>query len=121
VRVQNAVAETFSNASLLQQALIGRHPPAGARLDVQPYCGRGAGVRSRGPGDWLCNVFVYLPQPKSVPFQRTNVEYDVSVSSNGCFKAESPPTFIGNPTMTTASGARTTNPLYVVYGCFNPL
>jgi ABC-2 type transport system permease protein len=121
VRVQNAVAATFSNASLLQQALIGRHPPAGARLDVQPYCGRGAGVRSRGPGDWLCNVFVYLPQPKSVPFQRTNVEYDVSVSSNGCFKAESPPTFIGNPTMTTPSGARTTNPLYVVYGCFNPL
>jgi ABC-2 type transport system permease protein len=128
VRVQNAVAATFSNASLLQQALLGRHPPAGARLDVQPYCGRGAGVRSRGPGDWLCNVFVYLPQLKStltnrkgVPFQRTNVEYDVSVSSNGCFKAESPPTFIGNPTMSDASGARTTNPLYVVYGCFNPL
>lgn len=120
-RLQDAVASAFSNASLLQQALLGRHPPAGARLDVQPYCGRGAGVSSRGPGDWLCNVFVYLPQPKSVPFQRTNVEYDVSVASNGCFKASSPPTFVGNPTMTTASGARTTNPLYVVYGCFNPL
>jgi len=121
IRLQNAVAATFSNASLLQQALLGRHPPAGARLDVEPYCGRGAGVSSRGPGDWLCNVFVYLPQPKSVPFQRTNVEYDVSVASNGCFKASSPPTFIGNPTMTGPSGSRTTNPLYVVYGCFNPL
>jgi len=128
VRLQDAVAATFSNASLLQQALIGRHPPAGARLDVQPYCGRGAGVKSRGPGDWLCNVFVYLPLLKSgltnrknVPFQRTNVEYDVSVASNGCYKASSPPTFIGNPTMTAASGGQTTNPLYVVYGCFNPL
>jgi hypothetical protein len=120
-RVQNAVAATFSNASLLQQQLLGRHPPAGARLDVRPYCGRGAGVRSRGPGTWLCNVFVYLPQPKSVPFQRTNVEYDVSVTTNGCFKAESPPTFIGNPTMTDGPGARRANPLYVIYGCFDPL
>jgi ABC-2 type transport system permease protein len=120
-RLQDAVATTFSNASLLQQQLLGRRAPAGARLDVEPYCGRGAGVRSRGPGSWLCNVFVYLPQPKSVPFQRTNVEYDVSVSANGCFKAESPPTFIGNPTMTDAAGRRVTNPLYVVYGCFDPL
>jgi len=120
-RLQTAIARTFSNASLLQQELLGRHAPAGARLDVEPYCGRGAGLRSRGPGSWLCNVFVYLPQPKSVPFQRTNVEYDVSVSSNGCFKAESPPTFIGTPTMTDAAGDRVTNPLYVVYGCFDPL
>lgn len=120
-RLQKAVATTFSGASLLQQRLLGRRVPAGARLDVEPYCGRGAGVRSRGPGNWLCDVFVYLPQPKSVPFQRTNVEYDVSVSSNGCFKAESPPTFIGTPTMTDAAGRRVANPLYVVYGCFDPL
>ncbi len=119
-RVQNSIATTFSNVSLLQQKLIGRTPPAGARLDVQPYCTR-RGTASRGPGDWLCNVYVYLPQPKSVPFQQTNVDYDVSVASDGCFKAQSPPNFIGGQTMTDARGHSTTNPLFVVYGCFDPL
>ena len=119
-RVQHAMAGTFSNVSLLQQRLLGRTPPAGARLDVQPYCSR-RGAASRGPGDWLCNVYVYLPQPKSVPFQQTNVEYDVSVASNGCFKAQSPPNFIGGQTMTDNRGRSTTNPLFVVYGCFNTL
>ncbi len=119
-RVQHAMAGTFSDVSLLQQKLLGRTPPAGARLDVQPYCSR-RGAAPRGPGDWLCNVYVYLPQPKSVPFQQTNVDYDVSVASNGCFKAQSPPNFIGGQTMTDNRGRSTTNPLFVVYGCFNPL
>jgi ABC-2 type transport system permease protein len=119
-RVQNAIAATFSNVTLLQQRLLGRTPPAGARLDVQPYCSR-RGAASHGPGDWLCNVYVYLPQPKSVPFQQTNVEYDVSVATNGCFKAQSPPNFIGGQTMTDVHGHSVTNPLFVVYGCFNTL
>ncbi len=119
-RVQSAVASTFSNASVLQQRFIGRNPPATARLLVRPYCIR-RGTVSRGPGDWTCDVYVYLPQPKSVPFQRTNVEYDVSVTSDGCYKAQSPPNFIGGQTMTTHSGATTTNPLFIVYGCFNTL
>ncbi|MGI8713780.1 MAG: ABC transporter permease [Solirubrobacteraceae bacterium] len=119
-RVQNAIAATFSNVTLLQQRLLGRTPPAGAKLDVQPYCSR-HGTASRGPGDWLCNVYVYLPQPKSVPFQQTNVDYDVSVATNGCFKAQSPPNFIGGQTMTDVHGRSVTNPLFVVYGCFNTL
>jgi ABC-2 type transport system permease protein len=120
-RLQNAIANAFSGVSLLQQRLIGRtSPPAGAQLDVRPYCSR-RGTASRGPGDWLCNVYVYLPQPKSVPFQQTNVDYDVSVASNGCYKAESPPTFIGGETMTKAGGGTTANPLFVVYGCLDPL
>jgi hypothetical protein len=56
-----------------------------------------------------------------VPFQLTSVEYDVSVQSNGCYKAQSPPAFIGGPTMTDVHGASVTNPLYIVYGCFNTL
>ena len=119
-RVQRAVAVTFSNVSLLQQQLIGRHPPAGAHLDVQPYCTR-RGQVSRGPGDWTCSVYIYLPQPQSVPFQQTNVDYDVSLTSDGCFKAQSPPSFVGGQTMAAAGGRATTNPLFVVYGCFNVL
>jgi ABC-2 type transport system permease protein len=119
-RLNHAIATAFSNASLLQQQLLGRTAPAGARLNVQPYCNR-RGAKAQGPGDWLCNVYVYLPQPKSVPFQRTNVDYDVSVASDGCFKAQAPPNFIGDQTMREASGKTIANPLFVVYGCFNTL
>jgi ABC-2 type transport system permease protein len=119
-RLDAAIGSAFNNASLLQQRLIGRIAPAGARLDVQPFCNR-RGAKSEGPGDWLCNVYVYLPQLKAVPFQRTNVEYDVSVRYDGCYKAQSPPTFIGGPTMTDVRGRSVVNPLFVVYGCFNTL
>jgi ABC-2 type transport system permease protein len=119
-RLDTAIGGAFNNVSLLQQRLLGRIAPAGARLDVQPFCSR-RGARSEGPGDWLCNVYVYLPQPNAVPFQRTNVEYDVSVRFDGCYKAQSPPTFIGGPTMTDLRGRSVVNPLFVVYGCFNTL
>ena len=119
-RLDAAIGAAFNNASLLQQRLIGRVAPAGARLDVQPFCNR-RGARSEGPGDWLCNVYVYLPQANAVPFQRTNVEYDVSVRYDGCYKAQSPPTFIGGPTMTGVRGRSVVNPLFVVYGCFDTL
>jgi ABC-2 type transport system permease protein len=119
-RVAATIGPEFDNVSLLQQALIGRHAPAGAKLDVQPQCNR-RGAKAVGPGDWNCNLYVYLPQPKSVPFQVTSVEYDVSVEYDGCYKVQSPPAFIGGPTMVDARGQSVTNPLYIVYGCFNTL
>ncbi len=119
-RLSAAVGPEFSNVTFLQQALIGRHVPAGAKLDVLPNCNR-RGAAAIGPGDWNCNLYVYLPQPKSIPFQQTQVEYEVSVQGNGCYKAQSPPVFIGGPTMQDAHGASVTNPLFVVYGCFNIL
>jgi len=119
-RVSAAIGPEFDNVTLLQQALIGRHAPPGAKLDVLPNCNR-RGAAAVGPGDWNCNLYVYLPQPNSVPFQQTSVEYDVSVEYNGCYKAQSPPTFIGGPTMQDARGKSVTNPLFIVYGCFNTL
>ncbi len=119
-RLDASVGAAFNNVSLLQQRLIGRIAPAGAKLEVQPFCNR-RGAKSEGPGDWLCNVYVYLPQLNAVPFQRTNVEYDVSVRYDGCYKAQSPPTFIGGPTMADNRGRSVVNPLFVVYGCFNTL
>ncbi len=119
-RLSAAIGSEFNNVTLLQQQLIGRHVPPGARLDILPNCNRRA-ARAIGPGDWSCTLYVYLPQPRSVPFQQTMVEYDVSVEYNGCYKAQSPPTFIGGPTMANAQGQSVTNPLYIVYGCFNIL
>lgn len=119
-RVSAALGPEFNNVTLLQQALIGRHAPAGARLNVLPNCNR-RGAADVGPGDWNCNLYVYLPQAKSVPFQQTAVEYEVSVEYNGCYKAQSPPAFLGGPTMPAQGGRTVTNPLFIVYGCFNVL
>ncbi len=119
-RVAGSVGATFNNVTLLQQALIGRYAPASARLRVLPNCNK-RGAADAGPGDWLCNLYVYVPQPRSVPFQQINVEYDVSVQYNGCWKASSPPSFVGGQTMADKAGKQVTNPLYVVYGCFNVL
>ena len=87
-RVASTIGPEFDNLTLLQQALIGRHAPPGAKLDIEPSCNR-RGARAIGPGDWNCSLYVYLPQPNSVPFQLTSVEYDVSVEYNGCYKAQS--------------------------------
>jgi ABC-2 type transport system permease protein len=119
-RLSAAIAEEFNNVTQLQQELIGRRVPAGAKLDILPNCNRRA-AKAVGPGDWNCSLNVYLPQAHSVPFQATSVEYDVSVEYDGCYKAQSPPAFIGGPTMNDARGHSVTNPLYVVYGCFNTL
>lgn len=119
-RVAYAVGREFNNVTLLQQQLIGRRVPANAQLYVQPQCNRRA-AKAIGPGDWNCNIYVYLPQPNSVPYQLTSVEYDVSVQYNGCYKAQSPPAFLGGQSMLDAAGHQVTNPLFVVYGCFNIL
>jgi len=119
-RLQASLTPEFSNISLLQQRLLGRTVPVGAKLDVVPYCYRHSGPR-KGPGDWSCTLNVYIPTPGKVPFQETPVTYDVSVQANGCFKAQSPPSFVGQQTIRDAAGRSVVNPLFVVYGCFNPL
>jgi len=119
-RVAYTIGREFNNVTLLQQQLIGRRVPAGARLYIQPNCNR-RGTKAIGPGDWSCTIYVYLPQANAVPYQLTSVEYDVSVQYNGCYKAQSPPAFLGGQTMLDAAGRSVTNPLFIVYGCFNPL
>ena len=56
-----------------------------------------------------------------MPFTQTPVAYDVSVQSNGCYKAESPPAYVGQQTVRDAQGQNVVNPLFVVYACFNTL
>ncbi|MBS1845546.1 MAG: ABC transporter permease [Actinobacteria bacterium] len=119
-RLSAAIGEEFNHLTLRQQELIGRRAPAGAKLDILPNCNRRA-AKAEGPGDWNCSLNVYLPQGHAVPFSATSVEYDVSVESDGCFKASSPPSFIGGPTMTDVHGDTVNNPLYMVYGCFDVL
>jgi ABC-2 type transport system permease protein len=119
-RLRASITPEFNNITLLQQQLFGRTVPAGAQLDVVSSCGR-HGATPRGPGDWTCTLDVYIPQPGKVRFTQTPVAYDVSVQSNGCFKAESPPAYVGQQTIRDAQGHTVVNPLFVVYGCFNTL
>ena len=50
-------------------------------------------------------------------FKITPVSYNVNVQSNGCFKAGSPPAFIGRQRMQVPGGSTVVNPLYTIHGC----
>ena len=119
-RLRASITPEFKSLTLLQQRQLGHRIPAGARLDIRPTCVRHA-ASPEGPGDWLCTLDVLVPQPGPTPYAQTPVTYDVSVDSDGCYKAESPPAFVGQQTMLDAQGQTVVNPLYVIYGCFNTL
>jgi hypothetical protein len=118
-RVQRSFTPTFNSLTLLQQRLLGRHVPPGANLNILPSCRRRAGA-SQGPGDdWVCTLDVLIPQPGANPFNPTVVSYDMSVKSNGCYKAEAPPAFVGQQLMRAPGGHEIVNPLFTIYGCFD--
>lgn len=120
-RLKASLIPAFNNLTLLQQRELGRAVPAGAKLNIiLPTCSR-RGSKPRGPGDWVCTINVLIPTAGSLPSQPTPVTYDVSVQSDGCYKAQSPPAFIGQQLMRDASGHNVVNPLYTIYGCFNAL
>ena len=119
-RLKASINPSFNNLTILQQRELGRTVAPGAKLTVLTNCSRRAATPT-GPGDWICTLDVFIPQPGAEPFNQTPVTYDVSVQSNGCYKAESPPSFVGQQTMKDAKGNSVVNPLFVIYGCFNPL
>jgi ABC-2 type transport system permease protein len=119
-RLQASLVPNFTNLTLLQQRLLGRAVRPGSKLEVRPVCSR-RGSAPDGPGEWSCALEVYVPTFGSVPYQQTPVTYDVSVESDGCYKAESPPTFVGAQTMRDAHGQMVVNPLFTIYGCFNTI
>jgi ABC-2 type transport system permease protein len=120
VRLKANITPAFNNLTLLQQRELGRYVPRGTKLNVITGCSRRASTPS-GPGDWICTLDVFIPQPGAEPFNQTPVTYDVSLQWDGCYKAESPPSFVGQQTMQATGGHQVVNPLFVIYGCFNPL
>jgi ABC-2 type transport system permease protein len=120
-RLRSTLSPAFNHLTVLQQRELGRHVPANAKLSlVLPTCNRRGSVQ-RGPGDWVCVIYVVTPSTGALPSQPTPVAYDVSVQWDGCFKAQSPPAFIGQQLMRDAHGHEVVNPLFTIYGCFNPL
>jgi ABC-2 type transport system permease protein len=120
-RLKASLIPSFNRLTLLQQRELGRSVPAGAKVNiVLPSCSR-RGSKPQGPGDWVCTINVLIPTAGSLPSQPTPVSYDVSVQSDGCYKAQSPPAFVGQQMMRDANGHSVVNPLYTIYGCFNTL
>jgi hypothetical protein len=121
-RLKASITPGFNNLTLLQQRELGRSVPPGYKLDILSSCNRRSGQTS-GPGDdWVCTMNVAVPQQSgSLPFQVTAVSYDVSVKSNGCYKADAPPSFVGQQMMRAGDGRSVVNPLFTIYGCFNTL
>jgi ABC-2 type transport system permease protein len=117
-RLQSTLTPAFDALTLLQQRELGRAVPPGAHLNVLPSCAH-RGSTNHGPGDWVCTLNVMIPQPGADPFNPTPVSYDVSVSPDGCYKAQSPPAFIGQQLMRDAGGHDVVNPLYTIYGCLD--
>lgn len=121
-RLKTNFVANFNNLTVLQQAELGRKVPAHSKLNILfPSCSR-RGSASRGPGEWICVFQVLIPTAgSSLPTEPTDVDYDVSVDADGCYKAQSPPVFIGSQTMRDAHGHDVVNPLYTIYGCINTL
>jgi len=118
-RLDRSIASTFDNLTILQQRLLGHQVPAGAALNILPTCTRHGGL-TRGPSDdWLCHLDVYSLTPGSTPYREASVTYDVSVTANGCYQAEAPPTFVGEQTMRAVNQQNVINPLFAFNGCFD--
>ena len=41
------------------------------------------------------------------------------MKSEGCYKAQSPPSLVGTQMMSDAAGHSVVNPLFTIYGCFD--
>jgi ABC-2 type transport system permease protein len=118
-RLEASISSAFNSLTVLQQKELGRTFPKGAKLKLHTICARHAG-KSKGPGDdWTCTMTVITALPGSEPFITTPVIYDVSAKSDGCYKADGPPSFVGQQMMTDAHGRSVVNPLYTIYACFD--
>jgi ABC-2 type transport system permease protein len=117
-RVDAAVAPTFANLYVLQQAQHGLRVTASS-LQSKATCTRGdQSTPDSGPGeDWVCSIQWFKKGP-AIPVAAS---YSLHVQANGCYTAEGdgPPDVNGQPTVTTASGDTVVNPLYKFDGCFD--
>ncbi len=118
-RLAASIARNFRRLTVLQQRELGRYVPADPSFDMKTSCAR-RGRAVGGPGDdWVCTITMPSAQTGFDPLELAQVAYEVSVKADGCYKADAPPTFVGEQALTGAHGARFVNPLFTIYGCFD--
>jgi hypothetical protein len=120
-RLEAGLKPTFNNLAVYQQRLLGRTIVAGAKLNDTAVCARRGGARDGAGDDWVCTVEVLTPQADTATPNFEAVDYDISIKVNGCWSADGPPSFVGNQTFKTPKGKTVYNPLFEIYGCFDPL
>jgi ABC-2 type transport system permease protein len=117
-RLEASIAPVFNKLTVLQQQELGRVVPQGTRLRFLTTCTRRSS-KKQGPGDdWSCTLSVVTTKASANP-EVTPVTYEVGVKSNGCYKAQAPPSFVGQQMLADAHGRSIVNPLFTIYGCFD--
>ena len=118
-RLQAALAPTFANLYVLQQAEQGNPHPSAAGLNSQASCEKGGtlDVPQNGSGVWLCQV-TYLVAGPGYP---VTAKYSVDVKTDGCYAADGdgPASVNGSPTITGPHDTQVINPLSLIDGCFD--
>lgn len=118
-RIGASVSRNFERLTVLQQRDLGRSVPAHPHFDMKTNCAR-RGRAAGGPGDdWVCTMTLLSAQTGFDPLELAQVAYEVSVDANGCYKADAPPTFVGEQALTGLHGRLFVNPLFAIYGCFD--
>ncbi|HYB22538.1 MAG TPA: ABC transporter permease [Solirubrobacteraceae bacterium] len=114
-RLEASITSSFNRLTRLQQEQLGRSLATAAELDDRAICRRRSS-KSDGPGDdWSCAITIATPRAGALE----TVGYDVSVESDGCYKADAPTSFVGQQMMSDARGHSVVNPLFTIYGCFD--
>ena len=108
--VQVTLAAALTMALILMLGIMALRPAQAADTAWWSDCRHG----------WISKEFDAPDVSIDAPVH-TTVTYDLSVQADGCYKAQSPPAFIGQQQMRDAGGHNVVNPLYTIYGCFNTL
>jgi hypothetical protein len=113
-RVQQAIGPAFANLYQYQRSLLGLSPADDPQAPA--VCQRtGRGVPNSGAGtDWICQLSLSVGGVFQSVFT-----YELSVTADGCYKADGSPSLVGGAFLTTPSGADVVNPLFEIDGCFD--
>ncbi|HUR52102.1 MAG TPA: hypothetical protein VMZ11_08260 [Mycobacteriales bacterium] len=112
-RLEPSFARTFSGLYALQQTQDGRHGVQPDALGSAATCQR-SGTEASGPGeDWVCQV-TYQDGKRLL-----TQSFEVQVKSDGCWKAEAPPTSQPVLRADPVTGATHVNPLSEFDGCLD--
>lgn len=118
-RLEAAVASTFGNLYVRQQAMLGLRGVtlswAGPQATCAPPGVSGARDAAGPASDWVCTL-VFRSGDGTV----TTAELDVKTRAEGCFSASGPATLLGPAVLELPDGGAAPNPALAFDGCFDP-
>lgn len=112
-----AVATAYGHLYVRQQTLLGRTGVDERRTAAGATCERGGpAVLDQGAGDdWACSLTW-----TDVDGQPRRVLYELTVTPDGCYRADGPPGVVGQARIPLPDGTSAANPLYGFDGCVRP-